>query len=78
MDALDAIHLVLKLINTLVRICELVLKFSGHCRNIQRTPEEGIRQLFFHLFCLMIVYVYSLLLLVITSYYYFYYLQNLI
>ena len=68
MDAPGATHLVLKLINTLVRICELIPKFSKHCRNIRRTPEEGIRQLFFHLFCLMIFYVYSLLLLVITSY----------
>ena len=57
MDALDAIHLVLQLINTLVRICELVLKLSEHCRKIQRTSEEGIRQLFFHLFCLMIGYI---------------------
>ena len=57
MDALDVIHLVIELINALVRICELVLKFSEYCRNIQRASEESIREFFFYLFCLMIMFI---------------------
>ena len=71
MCALDAIQLVLKLINTLVRICELVLKLAEYGRNIQRTAEEGITQLFFHLFYLMIIYICSLHSSVTTDYDYF-------
>ena len=68
MGTLDVIHLVLKLINTLVWISELILKLSGHHRNIGRTAEEGIRQLFFHLSYLMIIYICLLHPLVTTDY----------
>ena len=70
MEALEAFHLVLKLNNTIVKISKLVLKLSEHCRNTQRTTGEGIKQLFFHSFCLIIGYINSLLLSVTTGYSY--------
>ena len=70
MDAREAFHLVLKLINTHVKFCELVLKLSEQCRNTQRTTGKGIKQLFFHSFFLIIGCINSLLLSVTTGYSY--------
>ena len=46
MDALDVVHVAIKLINTIVKICEFVLKFSEIHSNAQRISEEGSEQLF--------------------------------
>ena len=56
MDALDVIHLAIKLINNIVKICDFIMKFSEFCRNTQRISEEGSKQLFFSLLCLIIIY----------------------
>ena len=66
LDALDIIYVAIKLVNTIVKICEFILTFSEYHKNIQRTSKEGSRKLFFTLFCLIIIY-YSLFLLIFIS-----------